>query len=415
MKSNSKTNKNILFLWPPSAFLCESMFKHFTFFGETIGYISKTSDFNISVIDATVTRSRRPQLISAFRKNDVLIIYIEHYNVESAISMINMAKACNPEIKIMAVGTACCYYPKFIFGYSQVDVVLNNGEWEIGISDYLKYLFYNKSISEMNKMILKVDGKLIETRLMNLLPGDKWSQPNFDLLPLAEYLEINNGQMEILVNRGCPYNCLFCVEKYVYGYNFRTRSVDSVVEYMKKYRKIASIFYLDATTFTYNRDWVVELCNKLVSLSYEIPWRSDTRIDCLNEDLIKLMAQAGCQKLSLGVETLDGEIQQYIKKPIEINKIRSTYKLLNKYGIKPRSLLIAGLPNQTKKNLLSTVKTLKAWGSEIRLKEYYPYQDLLKENLTMDDIRKFNRSFFNNRVKGMTITEYVDLIYPEKN
>ena len=90
--------------------------------------------------------------------------------------MINMAKACNPKIKILAVGTACCYYPKFIFKNSVVDAVLNNGEWELGASSYLSYLFENKNILEVNKMIVRINGKLIETRKMNLLPGDKWAQ-----------------------------------------------------------------------------------------------------------------------------------------------------------------------------------------------------------------------------------------------
>ena len=58
MKNKKYTTKaNVLFLWPPTSFLCESMFKHFTFFGETIGYISQSRKFNISVIDAAVLRT----------------------------------------------------------------------------------------------------------------------------------------------------------------------------------------------------------------------------------------------------------------------------------------------------------------------------------------------------------------------
>ena len=71
------------------------------------------------------------------------------------------------------------------------------------------------------------------------------------------------------------------------------------------------------------------------------------------------------------------------------------------------------MPGQTKKSILSTVKTLESWGSEIRLKEYYPYHNLIKKDLTMDDIRKFNRSYFNNQIEDLSMSDYVDLIFPK--
>jgi len=143
MSPYSKTDLRILFLWPPKSFLSESLFKHFTFFGETIGYIAQLLKCKVSAIDATVFRYTRSELISAFRTNDIMAIFIEHYNVESALAMIELAKGCNSRIKIIAFGTACCYYPKFILKNSPADAVIK-GKLRKRPLDMLKYGRYVK-------------------------------------------------------------------------------------------------------------------------------------------------------------------------------------------------------------------------------------------------------------------------------
>lgn len=141
--------------------------------------------------------------------------------------------------------------------------------------------------------------------------------PQLDLLPITDYLRIGNGELHITACKGCPFNCEFCNEVYVSTGKLRYRNTQQIVEYLTEIAASygATSAYLDSSTFTYNKEWVIKLCSELISSGKPIlPWKTCTRLDCIDEELITLMGKAGCTRISVGVESISPDIQKRIKK-----------------------------------------------------------------------------------------------------
>ena len=56
-------------------------------------------------------------------------------------------------------------------------------------------------------------------------------------------------------------------------------------------------------TFTTNEKRILELCQGIRERKLRFLWSCDTRVDLLSDKLLREMRLAGCQRLSLGVES----------------------------------------------------------------------------------------------------------------
>ena len=67
------------------------MFKHFTYFAETIDLVSKKYS-HISVLDCAVEMKNRNQIYEQFRNADRLILLIEPYNIKQSLELMEIYK-----------------------------------------------------------------------------------------------------------------------------------------------------------------------------------------------------------------------------------------------------------------------------------------------------------------------------------
>ena len=56
-------------------------------------------------------------------------------------------------------------------------------------------------------------------------------------------------------------------------------------------------------TFTVNRQRALAICHGIVERNLNFLWSCDSRIDTLDDELLRAMRQAGCQRISVGVES----------------------------------------------------------------------------------------------------------------
>lgn len=400
--------KKVLVMWPPQLMFYGSVFRHFTFVGETIDYICKNVNAEVEYIDCGIEMFSLKEIQNYFKNSTYLVIYGETYTIESCRKMAKLAKQVNPKIKIIGFGRAFCYMPKY-FLKNNYDAVVTNGFWEKSIVDFI-----NENTADDCGEILTLEGR--KGKPYQLLP-DEWGVPRLDKIPYKKYFEITKKkQLEICVNKGCPYNCSFCSEKFVYGRKEGRRSPDNLIKFIESSHNLCDTYFFDATTFTFDKKWVKEVCEKIKALPYKIKWCTTTRLDELSEDLIKMMSEAGCFRLSVGVETLNKDIQKNIHKEINYNNMIDLFNLLKKYNIKPRALLICGLPGQTKSELLNTYQNVKEMGLDFRFKEYAPYNEILKDGVSKEIIDRFDRTEYMSDdidVKDLPSDQYMELLFAD--
>ena len=144
----------------------------------------------------------------------------------------------------------------------------------------------------------------------------------------------------------------------MYSAHYSCRSVESVLEEIKECIKKYEIrdFLFLSDTFTANRKWVEEFCNKLIFEKIQIRWMSNSRIDKIDYSLAKLMKESGCWIVSLGIESYDENILRRAKKNINRHQIVQTVNILYSVKIKTIGYFMFGLPGESKESIGNTIK-----------------------------------------------------------
>ncbi|MBE7423788.1 MAG: B12-binding domain-containing radical SAM protein [Zoogloeaceae bacterium] len=127
----------------------------------------------------------------------------------------------------------------------------------------------------------------------------------------------------ILTARGCPYRCTFCDISPNADHRVSTRSIDDVLDEIDMLQRrfgAKDITILD-DTFVLSRPRVVEFCSRLRERGMQFTWASMCRADRLDDELMDLMASAGCQRIFLGIESGSERVREIAGKGLRITNV----------------------------------------------------------------------------------------------
>jgi len=161
----------------------------------------------------------------------------------------------------------------------------------------------------------------------------------------------------ILSTRGCPGNCTFCGSPITWGKKVRFHSTEYIldmIERMTKTYKKKAIAVKD-DTFTFSRKRVLQICDGILKRNLNFIWSCDTRADALDEEMLFAMRKAGCQRISLGVESGSPVILETINKRTSPEKILAVTEIAKNFGFQIRYYMIAGNRGETAETLRASV------------------------------------------------------------
>jgi radical SAM superfamily enzyme YgiQ (UPF0313 family) len=164
----------------------------------------------------------------------------------------------------------------------------------------------------------------------------------------------------VMTSRGCPWQCTFCGAETTWGRGFRGQSVPYVLDALEKAvsRLSVKMVQIKDDTFTTNKKRVLELCQGIRERKLSFLWSCDTRVDVLSDELLREMRLAGCQRLSLGVETGSPSILSKINKRITIQKIEDAAAMAKRVGIQVRFYMMLGNRGETAETFQETLDFL---------------------------------------------------------
>ncbi len=174
------------------------------------------------------------------------------------------------------------------------------------------------------------------------------------------------NDLAILTSRGCPYNCSYC-SKDVTGHKVRNFSLQRVIAEIKHVVKEYGAEELSIwdETFTLQRDRVIEFCKSLKKENLNVTWACSSRVDRVDEDLLKIMKEHGCTFIAYGIESGNEEILEKIGKRITKDTIRKAIKATKRAGIPIRGYFMVGLWGDTKETIMDTIKFAKELDPDI--------------------------------------------------
>ena len=171
--------------------------------------------------------------------------------------------------------------------------------------------------------------------------------------------------LTIIAGRGCRYNCNFCqpAERILFGPRVRRRSPQNVISELsllrEKYRFASFMFHDD--TLTEDIDWVTEFCQRYVEEGFRQPFFCQSRADIIvrHQDMVRLMAQAGCKGYFIGFESGSDRVLRFLRKGTTRQINLEAARICNRYGIAIWANYMLGLPTETKEEVKETISMLK--------------------------------------------------------
>lgn len=165
----------------------------------------------------------------------------------------------------------------------------------------------------------------------------------------------------VMTSRGCPWQCTFCGAETTWGRGFRGQSIGYVLDSLERAleRLPVKMLQIKDDTFTANKKRALDICKGIRERKMNFMWSCDTRVDVLTEDLIREMRLAGCQRLSLGVESGSPTILKAINKKITAEKIEHAAHLAKSYGIAVRFYMMLGNRGETSETFYETLDFLE--------------------------------------------------------
>jgi len=305
--------------------------------------------------------------------------------------------AKNRGAKTMAFGTHVTPIPvETLHNFSTLDFALY-GEPDLTIRDLLDHLEgkTDQRPPEIQRMFDKemgykpsiVDGKVDMHGIRGIVwrDGDKIVKniprpfiadlddlpiPAHELLPLKSYkMPMMKGPFTFIVTgRGCTAGCTYCIKHVSYQYSVRLRSPAKIVEELWVLSKLGiHNIHMYADLFTVSRDQVVELCNLIIDQGLNIKWTCNSRVDYVDEEMLTLMAKAGCWFISWGIESGNEQILKHARKGTYPERARHSLALSKKAGINNWGYFIIGLPGETEQTIRQTIDFAKSLPLDIAL------------------------------------------------
>ncbi|MBD3261389.1 MAG: radical SAM protein, partial [Candidatus Altiarchaeales archaeon] len=279
-----------------------------------------------------------------------------HFNLAFIEELVGVLRGFEDKPTIYLTGAHGTVAPDWVFNKFSVDFVIA-GEPE----ETIYRICAGENPKDVEGVIYMSGGRLVRNPPAEPVDLDSLPNPAFHLLPMDKYYyEIMGDHFTLLEgSRGCPFNCVFCLKKMYSGY--RKKSPQKLIEeidYVVAKQDVRNIYFIDLE-FTVNRQQVECVCRHLIEKKYSLRWCCQTRADSLDEELLKLMRDAGCVLIHFGVETGDPDIMRDIGKNITLEDIEEGFRLTHKMGIDSAGFFMFGFPGETKENMEKTIDFAK--------------------------------------------------------
>ena len=268
-------------------------------------------------------------------------------------------------------------FPKIILGGPDVTFNIENylkagadflviGEGEETTYELYNSIMNNDDFNNVDGIAFLENSNLIQTKArtkfkeLNELPF-----PNREAIEMAKYLQTwktNHGQssMTISTQRGCPYTCKWCSTA-VYGQSYRRRPPHQVAAEMKMLKEQYNpdaIWFVD-DVFTISHKWLTAFHEEVVKQNAQIKFECITRAERLNDEILRLLKEAGCFRIWIGAESGSQEIIDAMDRRVDVNHVKKIIQETNAMGIETGTFIMLGYPGETEKNIDETIQYLK--------------------------------------------------------
>ncbi len=275
--------------------------------------------------------------------------------------LVNDIGCLRPDIKILLGGPHCSAFPVETLENIKADFLIYR-EGEYPALNLLNALAGNHDLKQVKSLVFRQGDAVIRNEEAGCIEDlDALPLSDRSIFKLEKYHHSGEHRgrnvLHLMSSRGCPWACAFCTTQMTFGTRIRYRSPENVYEEMvhlvKEYKADELFFYDD--TLTANKKNIMALCELILKNNFKVIWGCYTRVDCVNPEMLTLMARAGCYQINYGVESGVQKLLDIIKKGFKVEQAEKAVKWTEEAGIESICNFMLALPGETREESLKTI------------------------------------------------------------
>jgi radical SAM superfamily enzyme YgiQ (UPF0313 family) len=323
--------------------------------------------FSNEVFDTTFSSMQKLREYLLEFKPDVVAIYVNLMTKLNVLEIIKFIKLNLHQTKIVLGGPEIRYNANDFLNFGADYLVIGEGEetsLELMIALNEKKFDAIKNISglgfknQYNEIVFTAEREKLKE--VDSLPFPSREKINLKLYLDSWREQHGENAISISTMRGCPYSCKWC-SRAVYGLSYRRRSTENVcdeLELIQKEYNPDTLWFVD-DVFTISHKWLNEFNETLKQRNLKIKFECITRADRMNEDVIKILKDAGCFRVWIGAESGSQRVIDLMNRRVDVNQVREMIKLAQKYKIQAGTFIMLGYPGETEDDIEETIRHLK--------------------------------------------------------
>jgi radical SAM superfamily enzyme YgiQ (UPF0313 family) len=184
-----------------------------------------------------------------------------------------------------------------------------------------------------------------------IMDQDSLPMPAWDLMKPA-------GTYYVQTLRGCPFNCLFCMNPN--GRIARKRSVSLIIEELEY---IINTFHPEHISFgdelfSVDMPRTHALLDAMIEkgIGQKVKWDVQTHVRYVDAEMFRKFKLANVERVEMGIETGDEASLKKMGKGTNLKMIEDAYKAARAEKVKIGTFFILGQPNESPESIKNTIK-----------------------------------------------------------
>jgi len=259
-------------------------------------------------------------------------------------------------------GTHASLLPAQTLENEYIDIVVQ-GEGEETFPELVEALDGRRPLGSVKGIWYKDRGRPNNTEMRPFIDLNKQPPLPYHLIDLKKYAREMFGleHVDFFTSRGCPRQCTFCYNVAFHKKRWRPMDPDVTLQRINDLVRNYNVkgLWFNDSNFFFNLQRGRRILEGMIKENINVSI-SNINTDFLtlmkmDEKDFSLLQRAGCRRLPIAVESGSTNIQNLLKKPIDVQCLLDMNRYLKKFDLVLHYAFMMGFPTETEEDLAESI------------------------------------------------------------
>jgi len=322
-------------------------------------------------------------------KPDVVAITLTEDTSLFGFECLQTAREAATKAFFVAGGVFCMTEPELVLSQPALDAVCI-GEGENCFPELLDRLQKAEAFHDVEGFWFKApDGTFIRREVAPPTDLDSIPFPDLSGIDHRHFYSPMGGNVYKMTfvegQRGCPRRCTYCCNqlfldayrKHIKTY-LRKKSIARLIDELEHLKNNYGFNFFQFTDddFTLRSVEELHLFKKLYLERVGVPFWCQAEANNITDEKIRIMREAGCVSISVGIETGSERIlSEVYKRRTSRDATIKAFRIMHKYGIRTSGNIIVGVPYEARSDIFSTIELARrCHAKSLNVNVFAPYR-----------------------------------------